>query len=777
MPKGQETIGGKTRVERALEKSEIRFRQVVEAAPNAIVMIGVSGRIEMINVQAERVFGHSRAEMLGQPVEMLIPERFRAHHPGHRSAFFEAPQSRPMGVGRELFALKKDGSEFPVEIGLSPIETDEGLMVLSVVVDITDRRQKFVQTSYLAAIVESSSDAIIGKNLDGIVTSWNPAAEALFGHASREAVGRHISFLIPPDRLAEADMILDRIRRGERVENFETMRRNKDGCEIPVSLTVSPILGPGGTILGASKIARDVTERQRAADTLRLSEERFRSIFGAVGEGIFITDAEGRFIEVNGPGAEMFGYSTDRMIGLDIQSISSGMPPYTQAEAIEWQRKAAISGRPQIFEWHCKARSGRLFWVEISLRQASIGGGAVGLAIVRDISERRTIEAQLRQAQKMEAVGLLTGGIAHDFNNLLAIIHGNLELIRDASADTPEVHEMTEDALRAAARGASLTHQLLAYARQQPLAPKVVLLEQLVSQVAQLIRRSLGETIEIRTVIPKDLWATRIDPNQLENALVNLAVNARDAMPDGGKLTIEGANKEFDADYAESNPGVVPGCYVQLAVSDSGPGIPPEIIDRVFEPFFTTKPLGKGSGLGLSMVFGFVKQSGGHIKIYSEAGRGTTFNLYLPRASEQLDDCVAADDSGAVRGREMEVILVVEDDELVRKFTVRVLRGLGYRIIEAGDGHEALRLLNEAGRVDLLLTDVALPKGMSGPAIAAEARKRRRELKVLYMSGYAKDAIVNNGVLEEGVQLLTKPFPKTELARKIRDMLDEGGAA
>ena len=599
----------------------------------------------------------------------------------------------------------------------------------------------------------------------------------------------------PEEVMSGKVALLDFIHPEDRARKLEALRDSAERIQ-PLDIEVRKLRRPNGDIrwwhvhatptrlqdgnIQWDSIALDVTDKKiaehRVQQVLATSAERFRSIFSAVSDGIIIANAAtGRFVEVNEPCAAMFGYTADELIGRDISAISSGVPPYRQAEAAEWLAKVTTAG-PQRFDWHCKAKDGRLFWGEISLRFSAIGGQRVVLAIVRDVTEQRAFEAQLRQAQKMEAIGLLTGGIAHDFNNLLAIIHGNLEFIKDRSANDPELDEMAGDALRAAARGASLTHQLLAYSRQQPLAPKTVDIDKLVSQVTQLLRRTLGDAIEINISTSAYLWKTRIDPHQLENALVNLAVNARDAMPDGGILTIESSNTEIDEDYANQNFGVAPGPYVLLAVTDNGTGMSQDIMDRVLEPFFTTKAAGQGSGLGLSMVFGFVKQSGGHLKIYSEPGLGTTVQLFIPKAQTEEQHWEAATSSNVLpRSIAGEVVLVLEDDAMVRKFAIRVLTELGYCTMQAADGPEALSILRESGRIDLLLTDIGLPKGMNGPAVAREAQSQRPDLKFLYMSGYAKDAIVNNGLLDDGLPLLTKPFPKAELARKIREILDNGG--
>ena len=386
----------------------------------------------------------------------------------------------------------------------------------------------------------------------------------------------------------------------------------------------------------------------------------------------------------------------------------------------------------------------------------------------------RVSEERLRQAQKMEVVGQLAGGVAHDFNNLLAIIYGNLDLLDEALADQPDLRQIVQNTMNAASRGASLTHQLLAYSRLQPLDPRVLDLGKLILDMTKLLQRTLGETVEVQNQVPADLWKTLIDPNQLENAVLNLSVNARDAMPTGGKLMIEAQNAILDAAYAEQHLEVAPGRYVMLAVTDTGVGMSRDVAARALEPFFTTKPTGQGTGLGLSMVYGFVKQSKGHIKIYSEEGHGTTVKLYLPAAATDREDGRVAIDQSEPGAKPGEVVLVVEDDPMVLRLAVQLLTSLGYQALEAHDGPEAVAMLERAGRVDLLFTDVVLPKGMNGTALARAARARRPQLKVLYMSGYTADAIIHHGVLDKGVHMLTKPFRKVELARKVRQVLDSG---
>jgi signal transduction histidine kinase len=391
-------------------------------------------------------------------------------------------------------------------------------------------------------------------------------------------------------------------------------------------------------------------------------------------------------------------------------------------------------------------------------------------AMVKRFQEIEATESQVRQAQKMEAIGQLTGGVAHDFNNILTVITGTIEILDDAVKDRPHLAQITKMIGAAAARGADLTQHLLAFARRQPLQPRSVDVNALVIDAARLLRPTLGEQIEIESMLAHDSAPALIDPSQLSTAILNLALNARDAMPNGGKLTLETKNVVLDDDYAGMNSEVNPGNYVMIAVSDSGEGIPASLLEKVFEPFFTTKDVGKGSGLGLSMVYGFVKQSNGHIKIYSEEGHGTTVKLYLPRAAG-IPDTLAAEAgiSGIERGDES--ILIVEDDALVREYVVTQISNLGYDTLAASNAAEALAIIDGPERIDLLFTDVIIPGGMNGRQLAIEALTRRQGLKVLYTSGYTENAIVHHGRLDAGVLLLPKPYLSSDLGRMIRTAL------
>ena len=515
--------------------------------------------------------------------------------------------------------------------------------------------------------------------------------------------------------------------------------------------------------------------RQLAATAAQLeeTERRFHLLIDAVTEyAIFMLDTAGNVVSWN-PGAERIkGYSSAEILGQHFSRFYTeddrrkGLPQTALATA-ERTRKYETEG------WRCR-KDGTTFMANVvinAIRHAS--GRLLGFAkITRDITEKKAAEEQLRQAQKMEAVGQLTGGVAHDFNNLLTVIMGNLENLDRILPPAPSTQRIIAAALRAASRAAMLTHRLLAFSRRQPLTPEVLSANKLVAGISELLRRTLGESILVETVLAGGLWPTLADGNQLENALINLAINARDAMPEGGKLTIETANTHLDEAYARMHDEVQPGQYVGIFVTDTGIGMTPETVAHAFEPFFTTKEIGQGTGLGLSQVYGFIKQSGGHVKIYSEVGLGTTVKLYLPRyrGTEQAVD-EKLETHQLPRGRS-ELVLVVEDDPDVRDYTVEMVGDLGYSVLSAPDGASALRLLDSHREVSLLFTDVGLPGGMNGRQLAEQALRRQPQLKVLYTTGYARNAIINQGRLDPAVEVVFKPFTYSDLATKIRHVLE-----
>ena len=624
-------------------------------------------------------------------------------------------------------------------------------------------KDRYVERERLfSAVVESSNDAIITKALDGTITSWNRAAELLFGHSAAEAVGRPIDIIVPPDRRAEVHNILNRVGRGEWIEHYETVRVNKNGREIEVSLSISPIRSASGDIVGASKTARDITETNRTERALNQEIEERRRIFETSHDLILVTDTAGNFIQVSPSAMTIIGYDPAEMIG---HSAVEFIHP-DDLESTRNEMRAARRGQnKRNFETRYVHKDGRAIslnwtgtWSEPVRRHFFIG---------RDLTEKQAADAQMRQVQKMDAVGQLTGGVAHDFNNILTVITGTIGILEEAVTDRPDLVAIARLIDEAAERGANLTKHLLAFARRQPLQPTEVDVNRLALEAAKLLHPTLGEHIEITPMLADDAWTAMIDPNQLTTAILNLALNARDAMPNGGKLALETRNVYLDESYASMHSEVAVGHYVMVAVSDSGTGIPPALLEKVFDPFFTTKEVGKGTGLGLSMVFGFVKQSGGHIKIYSEEGHGTSVKIYLPRATGLAQTAAEATVSSTIEGGN-EAILVVEDDAMVRKYVMAQIESLGYTTYEAANAAEALAVIDTPATVDLLFTDVIMPGTMNGRQLVDEALKRRATLKILYTSGYTENAIVHHGRLDSGVLLLAKPYRKAELARMIR---------
>jgi PAS domain S-box-containing protein len=626
----------------------------------------------------------------------------------------------------------------------------------------SERSLRTEREGLFSAVVESSNDAIITQLLDGTITSWNGAAERLFGYPAAEAIGNSINIIVPPNQRAEVSYFLKRAGRGEQIEHHETSRVHKGGRSVDVSLSVSPIRSASGKIVGVSKTAHDITERRQTQKALTQEIEERRRIFETSNDLILVTDTSGNFIQVSPSVTGILGYQPSDMIGHSaVEFIHPDDLENTRNEmraARRGQSKRNFETRYIDKEGEAVALNWTGTWSEPVRRHFFIG---------RDLTEKQAAEAQLRHVQKMDAIGQLTGGVAHDFNNILTVITGTIGILEEAVAHQPQLVAVTRLIDEAAERGANLTKHLLAFARKQPLQPLEVDVNSLVLEAAKLLHPTLGEHIEITPLLAEDAWTALVDPSQLSTAVLNLALNARDAMPNGGKLALETSNIYLDESYASMHSEVEAGNYVMIAVSDTGSGIPAALLERVFDPFFTTKEIGKGTGLGLSMVFGFVKQSGGHVKIYSEEGHGTSVKIYLPRATGLNQTAAEALVSADIEGGD-EVVLVVEDDSLVRRYVMTQIESLGYTTLEAANAAEALRIIDNAGSIDLLFTDVIMPGDMNGRQLVDEALKRRPALKTLYTSGYTENAIVHHGRLDSGVLLLAKPYRKSELARMIR---------
>lgn len=521
------------------------------------------------------------------------------------------------------------------------------------------------------------------------------------------------------------------------------------------------------------RAVREAGERRalhKTEEALNRSEARFHDLIVGSDLGIQIASKDGDRLFVNQALADLFGYeSPEEIMALPGAAL---VAEYHRERLDDFRRRTFENPEAGAsYEFDGLRKDGTMIPLQALVRLIDWEGQTAIQRTFLDLTARKTAEEQLRQAQKMEAVGQLTGGIAHDFNNLLTVLMGSLEILKPKTEIDPTAGKHIDSALSAVKRGADLTRRLLAVSRRQPLSPSTVLVNGLIDGMSELLRRTLGEQVEIETRFAADPWPAEVDTAQLENALLNLTINARDAMPEGGKLTIETANQTLDEGYARTNPEVMPGDYVVISVSDTGTGMPADILDRVFEPFFTTKSVGHGSGLGLSMVFGFVKQSGGHVTAYSEPGEGTTIRIYLPKSNKTSEAVPRNRDTGEVT-RGVEKVLVVEDDPDVRSYVVATLDSLGYDVSDASDGPNALALLESGLKADLLFTDVVLPGGMNGREVAELAAMRCPGIKILYTSGYAESAIVHQGRLDENVALLTKPYASSDLGRKVRSVLD-----
>lgn len=525
-------------------------------------------------------------------------------------------------------------------------------------------------------------------------------------------------------------------------------------------------------------LSLEIANRVQTETALRDSEARLRAITKAIPDLVFVIDEDGRYCEILAEQKDQIAIGSTPLCGRLLSEVHA---PDSAAFLLKVIQRALANQRTQVAEYELHTPS-KLRWFESRTAPLDVrfNDKPAAIVVARDITLRKQAEAQFRQAQKMQAIGQLTGGIAHDFNNLLAIIMGNLELLYEQLSVQPRLRDLAQQAqqaLKAVDRGANLTRRLLAFARRQPLLAQPTNLNKMVLGMLDLMRRTLGATIEIETILAPGLEQTLVDVGQLENALLNLVINARDAMPRGGKLKLETANVLLDEDYVAPQKDLRSGPYVMLAVSDTGTGIDPALLERVFEPFFTTKETGKGSGLGLSMVYSLVKQSGGHITIFSEPGQGTTLRLYLPRHVANAEQVPVeqvpqiATEASPCQGRG-EIILVVEDNADVRLFAVRALQSLGYATRQAGDAATALKLLDATPEIALLFTDIVLPGDMNGVKLAIEVQRRSPGLPVLFTSGYTEHALVDNGQLFDGPEVLIKPYRKSDLGRKLRALLD-----
>lgn len=680
--------------------------------------------------------------------------------------------------------------------------------------EINDRRALEESKLRLAAIVDSSADAIIGKTLEGAITNWNRGAEKLYGYTEQEILGKHISHLAPPDKASEIEGLIYRLRFGERIRGYEMAAICKDGKLIDVSLTLSPIQNQAGKIIGVSVIARDITEKRTAEDQLRRShgelqeqlleqkdqlasvdqalqtetlerkrteqaleesERRFAALVHEAPDPMVTLTLFGFIESLNREAEISTGYKAEELIGkhfsrAGVVSLKS-LPKALKEFAL------LIAGQNRLpFQLETVAKDGAKRTYEANPRLIRVGGKPERILVIfRDVSERKKTEQQLIQSQRMEAIGLLAGGVAHDFNNHLSVIMASAAFITANPKNAKQVLEDAEEIKKAAERSASLTRQLLAFSRRQALEPKQFNLNTVITDMEKMLRRLIGEHIELDVKLDPQLGDVKADPGQIEQVIMNLVVNARDAMENGGKLVLETSNVAFKNKAFIQKFSLEPGRYVKITVKDSGIGISEDVLSHIFEPFFTTKEKGKGTGLGLSTVYGIIKQSGGHILVDSKEGQGTSFHIYLPQVSKQENETHGEmPQIGSLHGNE--TILIVEDEHGIRDVAKRILKTYGYTILEAQNPGEALLICEKTnGPIHLLLTDMVMPY-MNGYELAQRAAALRPEMKVLFMSGYA-DPDMLQAVISAKKPFLAKPIEPETMARKIREILEKPSQA
>jgi PAS domain S-box-containing protein len=632
--------------------------------------------------------------------------------------------------------------------------------------------------SMLEAILESAAGAIIAIDADGVIQSVNPATEKLFGYTPPELLGQNVKILMPePDASRHDGYLSHHLSTGEKRiigVGREVEGRRKDGTIFPIHLSVSAFDVDGRKFFAG--IIHDLSARTRLEAEIDRQALLFQTVFDHVPEALLIADPDLRILLMNPAARRALGYTDDDLAGEILSVIYDDPSEFARMR----ERLDALdeAGQPSTAPVAARLRcaDGRNIPGEIvgSVIRSASGYRTGVVMLVRDLTEDVKREQALLKSQRLEAIGQLTGGVAHDFNNLLTIVTGNLELL-EPFVDDERARDHMRRAAKAADAGARLTGRLLTFARRRHLEPEVVNLNDQVRVMTELLQRTLGESIHLTTTLAPNLWTTRIDPSETENAILNLAINARDAMPNGGKLILETSNATFDHRDAGPEAGVAPGDYVRLSVSDSGTGMTKDVLSRAFEPFFTTKPQGRGTGLGLSTIYGFVKQSNGNVTIYSELGKGTTINLYLPRYQAEVPRDEPQEQTPPAANASGETILIVEDNPEVRAVGVSHLERLGYRVIETTTASEAIEKLRNGLAVNAVFSDVVMPGGLSGFDLARWINANRPELPVLLTSGFAEDIARGNETGMPPPTILRKPYAQADLARSLRETIAAAG--
>ncbi|HUL38523.1 MAG TPA: PAS domain S-box protein [Thermodesulfobacteriota bacterium] len=761
-----------------LRKSEEGYRSLVESARDAIFTLSTLGTITSLNPAFERITGWSHAEWIDKPFTHIL-------HPDDlpiATKLFQKAMHGEMLPPFELRVLFKSGEYGFGEFTATP-QIEKGVVrgILGIGRDITERKRaeetlRESEERY-RTILENIEDGYYEVDLPGNFTFFNDSLCRMLGYCKDEMSGMGNQQYTDQENRKKLFQAFNQVyRTGIPTKGFDWEVIRKDGAKVFGEVSVSLIKNSKGQPIGFRGIARDITERKKAEEALQESEKKFRVLTETAASGIFIHQGE-KFVYVNPASEAITGYSRQELLAMDFWNIVH--PDYR--ELVKQRAQARHHGEPVPSRYELKiiTKNGEERWIDLAVGMIDFDGKPAVLGTDFDITERkraeeemRALEEQLRQSQKIEAIGRLAGGIAHDFNNLLTVIKGYSQLSLLDLKESDPLWGNIQEIQKATQRAADLTRHLLAFSRRQILDPKVLDLNSLLRDLDKMLRRIIGEDIGLSTQLTNDLGRVKIDPGQFEQMILNLAVNAKDAMPSGGKLMIETSNVELDEEYAVNHASVIPGHYVRLSVSDTGAGMAKDVREKIFEPFFTTKEKGKGTGLGLSTVYGIVKQSGGNIWVYSELGHGTTFKIYLPIVGEDLETLSGRDEAESLP-RGSETVLLVEDELSVRELAQRLLRQQGYNVLEADNGKEALGIAQETygGTIHLLLTDVVMPE-MGGKKLADQLKIIRPALKVLYTSGYTDDAIVHHGTLDPGTHFLQKPFSPKTLLHKVREVLD-----
>lgn len=775
--------------------TEQEFRGLMESAPDAMVIVDIKGVISRINQQTEAMFGYPRDELIGKNVETLIPLRFRKYHNKNIANFVDNVRIRAMGAGLELYGLRKDGSEFPVEISLGPIETLEETLISAAIRDITDRKKsehllkdKEVR---IRLLLDSTAEAIYGLDLQGRCTFCNSASLQMLGYENAaQLMGKNMHQLIHHTRKdgsvyteAECQICQSSIK-GKKIHVIEEVLWRADGTSFPAEYWSHPIYQNEKPI-GSVVTFLDISERIMAEMELKESEERFRQLAESINQVFWLTDWKTKKLLYVSPAYETIFEKSIESAYQDRKNWLHDIHPDDRERVSSSFAKHAEQGEYVEAEYRLLRHDGAVRWIKDRAFPVFDDQGEVTriVGIAEDISERKnteyekeSLEAQLRQSQKLEAIGQLAGGIAHDFNNILTAIIGNAELLLRKSTKQTTIDMAMKTGLdqidKAAKRAAKLTRQLLTFSRKQVLRAVDFDMNKILKDMKPMLISLLGDAIDL-TVLPSSTPATiRADMGQLEQVILNLTLNARDALPEGGQLILKTQIAELDSQIIRDHPNMTPGSYVCLSVSDNGIGMDPVTMERIFEPFFTTKPIGQGTGLGLSTVYGIVEQSGGQIVTTSTPSEGTTFKLYFPAVKQSQYDERHTDHYEFTTARGHETILICEDEVSVLSLTKQTLEDMGYKVLTATHGKQALEIAYKyKGDIDMLLTDAIMP-GMNGRELAESLLKYRSNATVLYMSGYSSDILEQ--ALEKPTELafLQKPFDSQELLKSVRRLLD-----